>query len=88
MRGRYRLRTALRERLPAFLAARLDKGPEDCGSHEWYKADENEWRCYHCQPGLSTVVPWDEREIAARSLEAGAMRIRAGIQRADRPLPH
>ncbi|MBA3617331.1 MAG: hypothetical protein H0W52_14625 [Rubrobacteraceae bacterium] len=77
--GNYRLRTALRENLPEPLAALIPKGARDCGNHEWYKSAEQTWRCYHCKPGLTHTVPWDEREIEARRLEAGAMKIRAGV---------
>jgi ribosomal protein L37AE/L43A len=87
--GRYRLRTMLRERLPAILADLIAKGPEDCGDHEWYKAEEQIWRCYHCEPGITHSVPWDARELEARRYEAGAMLIRAGIERSERPaMPH
>jgi len=87
--GKYRHRTALRESLPEFLAALIPKGRQDCGNHEWYKADEHLWRCYHCEPGIAREVPWNEREREARSLEAGAMNIRAGIRRPDRSaVPH
>lgn len=77
--GRYRLRTALREGLPAFLAARIPKGSRDCGHHEWYKAAEETWRCYHCEPGVTHAVPWDEQELEALRLEAGAAKVRAGL---------
>ncbi|GEM_PF-3940400 len=87
--GKYRHRTALRENLPESLAALLPKGGHDCGDHEWYKAAEQTWRCYHCVPGITHTVPWDEREIAARQLEAGAMQVRAGIERPNRhPVAH
>lgn len=78
-RGKYRIRTAVRERSPDLLAARISKGSRDCGNHEWYKASEQTWRCYHCGPGVTHDVPWDEREIEARRWEAGAMRVRAGL---------
>jgi hypothetical protein len=81
--GKYRYRTALRERLPELLAALVPKGPKDCGDHEWYKSSESRWRCYHCRIGVSHEVPWDEREIAARAHEAGAMKIRAGAEHMD-----
>jgi len=87
--GKYRHRTALRENLPESLAALLPKGGHDCGDHEWYKAAEQTWRCYHCVPGITHTVPWDEREIASRQLEAGAMQVRAGIERPNRhPVAH
>lgn len=83
-RGKYRHRTRLRENLPEFVAAWIPKGAHDCGDHEWYSAAESTWRCYHCKVGVTHEVPWDERELAARQLEAGAMQIRAGIRRPDR----
>lgn len=87
--GKYRFRTKLRENLPAIVADLIPKGSEDCGSHEWYKSAENTWRCYHCEPGITHTVPWDARELEARRYEVGAMKIRAGIERPDRPVvPH
>jgi hypothetical protein len=82
--GKYRLRTTLRERLPEPLAARISKGRRDCGNHEWYKAAESTWLCYHCEPGETHTVPWDERELEARRLEAGAMLVRAGVEKRGR----
>ncbi len=82
--GKYRYRTALRERLPEQLAPLIAKGRNDCGDHEWYKGAEHTWRCYHCEPGVTDTVPWDDREIAARQLEANAMKVRAGLQRPSR----
>lgn len=61
-RGRYRVRSALRERLPAALADLVPKGPRDCGAHEWYRADEHTWRCYHCEPGITGSSPWTREE--------------------------
>lgn len=87
--GKYRYRTALRERLPEQFAGLIPKGRNDCGDHEWYKSAEDAWRCYHCQPGLTHTVPWDDREIAARQLEADAMKIRAGVEHPRRqPVSH
>ncbi len=86
MRGKYRWRTTLRENLPELLAARVPKGSEDCGDHEWYKADENTWRCYHCAVGLTHEVPWGEREIGARRHEAAAALVRANLR--DPQVPH
>jgi len=87
--GKYRRRTFVREHLPRPLAALIPKGRNDCGNHEWYKSEESTWLCYHCEVGVTHQVPWDERELAARQLEAGAMEIRAGIRRPSRPVaPH
>jgi hypothetical protein len=60
--GRYRLRTWLRGRLPDTLAGVVPKGSHDCGNHEWYRADEGTWRCYHCQPGTTGSSPWTREE--------------------------
>ena len=79
-RGKYRYRTKLREHAPEFVAALIPKGPEDCGQHEWYTAAERTWLCYHCRPGITHVVPWDEKELEARKHEARAMLIRAGAE--------
>ena len=27
------------------------KGRRDCGRHEWYREDDEVWRCYHCKVG-------------------------------------
>ncbi len=78
--ARYRYRTRLRENLPERLAALIPKGRDDCGEHEWYKSEEQTWRCYHCEPGITHEVPWDEREIEARRREADAMLLRAGLK--------
>lgn len=78
--GKYRYRTTLREVLPERLAALIPKGSKDCGDHEWYKSEEKTWRCYHCEPGLTHVVPWDAREIAARRCESEAALLRAGLR--------
>jgi len=52
--ARYRWRTALRRRLPWFVVNRgvAAKGRGDCGAHEWYKQDDGEDRCYHCEVGV------------------------------------
>ncbi len=60
--GRYRLRTWLRGRLPRSLAGLAPKGRRDCGAHEWYRADEQTWRCYHCKPAIATSSPWTREE--------------------------
>jgi len=86
--GKYRLRTALRERLPVRLSALIPKGTHDCGNHEWYKATEQTWRCYHCEPGVTHTVPWSDRELQARRWEAGAMLVRAGEQPTWQEAPH
>lgn len=51
--ARYRWRTSLRRHLPWFLIdiGVAGKGRHDCGDHEWYKATDDEDRCYHCSVG-------------------------------------
>ncbi|GEM_PF-1688677 len=66
--GRYRLRTWLRGRVPVALADRVPKGARDCGAHEWYRADEQTWRCYHCKPALSRSSPWSSEEQLQHTL--------------------
>lgn len=87
-RGKYRLRTAIREHAPERLAALIPKGSKDCGNHEWYKASEQTWHCYHCTPGVAHEVPWDEQELEARRWEAGAMLARADLPRPELPQSH
>jgi hypothetical protein len=65
---RYRWRTWLRGRLPAKLADLLPKGAHDCGAHEWYRADERTWRCYHCEPAVTSSSPWTREEHLQRTL--------------------
>jgi hypothetical protein len=66
--GRYRFRTWLRGRLPVALADLLPKGPRDCGAHEWYRADEETWRCYHCEPAIVHSSPWTREEHLQHTL--------------------
>lgn len=66
--GGYRLRTWLRGRLPVALARLVPKGRRDCGAHEWYRANEGTWRCYHCEPGISAVSPWTREEQLQHTL--------------------
>ncbi|MGH2835341.1 MAG: hypothetical protein ACRDK4_07230 [Solirubrobacteraceae bacterium] len=66
--GRYRLRTSLRGRLPGALIGFLPKGRRDCGAHEWYRADGETWRCYHCRPALATSTPWTREEQLQHAL--------------------
>ena len=82
--GKYRNRTALRERIPEPLATLIPKGRRDCRDHEWYKASEQTWRCYHCEVGITHTVPWGDREVEARRLEAAAMLARGAVPRRDR----
>lgn len=48
MRGKYRIRTWLRARLPWSLAERVLKG-DDCGAHEWHRHSAGLDACYHCR---------------------------------------
>jgi len=66
--GRYRLRTWLRGRLPGALADLVPKGRRDCSAHEWYRADEQTWRCYHCQPAIARSSPWTSEEHLQHTL--------------------
>jgi hypothetical protein len=67
-RGRYRLRTWLRGRLPVAVADLVPKGARDCGAHEWYRAGEQTWRCYHCEPAVSLSSPWSSEEYLQHTL--------------------
>ena len=66
--GRYRLRTWLRGRLPVALAGLVPKGSRDCGAHEWYRADGQVWRCYHCEPAFASSSPWTREEHLQHTL--------------------
>ena len=66
--GRYRVRTWLRGHLPVALAGFAPKGGRDCGAHEWYRADETTWRCYHCEPAVATESPWTREEQLQHTL--------------------
>lgn len=69
-RARYRFRTWLRGSLPDALARLVPKGRHDCGAHEWYRADRDVWRCYHCEPGIARVSPWTREEQLQRTFGA------------------
>jgi hypothetical protein len=55
--GRYRTRTWIRGHLPYGLTWIAPKGPEDCGDHDWYRADEDTALCYHCEVGHRDLAP-------------------------------
>ena len=55
-RPRYRLRTWMRERVP-LLTPVFPPGDEDCGEHEWFRADEQTDRCWHCTVGVREHRP-------------------------------
>jgi hypothetical protein len=57
MRGRYRMRTWLREHAPRQLTRLFPKGARDCRSHVWYRQDEQADACYHCDPGARPDEP-------------------------------
>ena len=67
-KGRYRWRTWLRGHLPAFMSPLVPKGQHDCGAHEWYRADADTWRCYHCEVGVTHENPWPPTETIRYSL--------------------
>ena len=50
------------ESRPGNLAGLVPKGAHDCGNHEWYRADEGTWRCYHCRLGETGSSPWTSEE--------------------------
>jgi hypothetical protein len=52
--GRFRLRTRLRRRPPAFLVdlGVAAEGKSDCGNHDWYKYTDEEEHCYHYVVGV------------------------------------
>jgi hypothetical protein len=52
-RGKYRIRKAIRARLPWFLVhlGVAAKGKHDCGNHDWYKSSDEVDRCYYCDVG-------------------------------------
>ena len=56
-RGRYRVRTWLRGRLPYLLSDRIGKGAQDCGAHEWHLAKGGIYHCYHCKVGVHQGRP-------------------------------
>src|ERR1700691_2024823 len=66
--GRYRLRTWLRGRLPVALADLVPKGARDGGAHESYRADQQTWRCSHCEPGVASSSPWSSEEHLQHTL--------------------
>ena len=58
-RGRYRMRIWLRGHAPRQLTRLFPKGARACGSHEWYRQDEQTDACYHCDPGGRPHEPLD-----------------------------
>lgn len=84
-RGKYRWRTWVRGRAPQRLTDVLPKGADDCGAHEWYRADEETWRCYHCEPGITHTSPWPPKVELATRLDA--LRLRATALQDKQPTP-
>lgn len=68
--SRYRIRTRLRGSAPGPLARFVPKGGHDCGDHEWYRSDEHTWRCYHCEVGRTSEMPWTPAQQLALSTAA------------------
>ena len=54
--------------MPGVLAELLPKGRRDCGAHEWYRANQDTWRCYHCQPAVTQSSPWTREEQLQHTL--------------------
>lgn len=52
----------MRRSLPGWLLWVSPKGRSDCGDHEWYRAEGDTWRCYHCEIGLSEKNPLSHAE--------------------------
>lgn len=67
-RGRYRTRAWLRSRLPGVLSSVVSKGRGDCGAHEWYRADDQTWHCYYCEPAVRMSSPWTREEQLQHTL--------------------
>jgi hypothetical protein len=55
--GKYRVRTWVRGWLPWRLTWLAPKGPDDCGNHEWYRRDDENADCYHCELGHRRLEP-------------------------------
>ena len=75
--GRYRFRTRLRAALPRWLLWASPKGRRDCGAHQWYRADGDTWRCYHCEAGVSEGNPLSPAERLEATV--GALRLTAQL---------
>ena len=74
-RGRYRIRTWLRGHAPGQLTQVFPKGARDCGSHEWYRQDEQTDACYHCERGARPHEPLNlpvDLELRAGLTESAA----------------
>ncbi|HEX3692251.1 MAG TPA: hypothetical protein VHU13_02805 [Solirubrobacteraceae bacterium] len=54
--------------MPGVIAEWVPKGRSDCGAHEWYRSDEQTWRCYYCQPAATDSSPWTREEQLQRTL--------------------
>jgi len=77
----------MRGHLPVALADLLSNGHRDCGAHEWYRADEETWRCYHCEPAIARSSPWTREEHLQHTLGGISSTLRilalAGEPRSD-----
>ena len=74
--AKYRLRTWLRGHFPSQFVAVFPKGRQSCGAHEWYRADEDTWGCYHCEVGVTHESPWSPEQEATLAAEALAESLR------------
>lgn len=74
--ARFRARTWIRERAPAFIARHVPRGA-DCGAHEWYLSKPGHWACYHCMqetaaPPMESSV-WARRRLQAINADLAAL---------------
>lgn len=51
------MRTWLREHLPELFSKFFPPGSRDCREHEWFRADEQTDRCWHCVVGVRPHRP-------------------------------
>jgi hypothetical protein len=61
----------------------MPKGRHDCGAHEWYRAEEQTWRCYYCEPAVAHTSPWTREEQLQRTLGGISATLRAVAARGD-----
>jgi hypothetical protein len=66
----------------------LPPGNQDCGEHEWFRADEQTDRCWHCTVGVREHRPapidpdssvWQALSEAARQGDPSSRRIALGM---------
>lgn len=82
MRGKYRIRTWVRQRLPWSLLWLAPRGKKDCGNHHWCRWDDTTWRCLHCDAGITHTSPWSPIDTAVGNLKAVRMILE------NHPSPH